>query len=90
MHARGSHSEKNVKQRRILLKQVEDLKTRGHNLGRKGRDHMSGAPAEAAQFRVIRAWIRTAQALFRQAKKRQERFSMHRITTYFLRIHQNG
>jgi hypothetical protein len=40
----GSHKEKNLKQRRILLKQVEDLKTRGHILGRKGKDHISGAP----------------------------------------------
>ena len=65
---------KRLKQSRILLKQVEDLKTRGHILGRKVKDHISGAPAKAAQFRVIRAWIRTAQALFRQANKRQERF----------------
>jgi hypothetical protein len=86
----GSHSEKIAKQRRILLKQVEDLKTRGQNLGRKGMDHMSGAPAKAAQFRVIRAWIQTAQALFRQANKRQEHFLTHRITPYFRQIHHNG
>ena len=63
MHG-GSNIDNIVKTRRILSKQVEDLKTRGHNLGWKGRDHMSGAPDESAQFWVIRAWIRTAQSLF--------------------------
>ena len=86
----GNHKEKILKQRRILLKLVADLKTQGYILGRKGKEHISGAPTEVAQFRVIRVWIRTAQSLFRQANKRQERFSTHRITTYFQRIHQNG
>ena len=39
-----NHKEKILKQRQILLKQVEDLKTRGHILGRKGKEHISGAP----------------------------------------------
>jgi hypothetical protein len=68
MHG-GIHIEKIVKQRRIIIKQVEDLKTHGQNLGRKGRDHMSGAPAKTAQFRVIRAWIRTSQAFFGRLTK---------------------
>jgi hypothetical protein len=89
MHG-GSNSDKIAKKRRILSKQVEDLKTRGHNLGRKGRDHMSGAPDDSAQFRFIRAWIRTAQSLFRQANKQQKRFSTNRITTYFRRLLPNG
>ena len=68
----GSHNEKIIKKRRILLQQVEDLKTRSHNLGRKGREHIAGATMETAQFRVIRSWIRTSQALYRQATKRHE------------------
>ena len=63
MHG-GSNSDKMSKKRRILSKQVDDLKTRGHKLDRKGRDHISGAPEESAQFRIIRAWIQTAQSLF--------------------------
>jgi hypothetical protein len=86
----GSHSEKIIKKRWVILQQVEDLKTRGHNLGQKGRDHIAGAPMEDAQFRVIRSWIRPAQELYRQANKRQESFSTYCITTYFRRIHQNG
>jgi hypothetical protein len=85
----GSHNEKIIKQRRILLQQVKDLKTRSHNLGRKGRDHIAGTPTETAQLRFIRSWIRTAQALYRQATRRQESFSTYRITTYFLRLLPN-
>ena len=84
----GSHSEKLIKKRRILLQQVENLKILSHNLGRKVRYHIAGAPTEAAQFRVIWIRTRTAQALYRQAKKRQESFSTHRITTYSRRILQ--
>jgi hypothetical protein len=89
LHGR-SHNKKVIKQRRILLQQFEDLKSRSHKLGRKGRDHITGAPTETAQFRVIRSWIRTAQALYRQATRRQESFSTYRITTYFRRLLPNG
>ena len=70
----GIHSEKIIKKRRILLQQVEGLETRRHNLGQKGMDHIEGAPAEDAKCRVIWAWIRTAQALYCQANKRQKSF----------------
>ena len=46
---------------------MEDLKTQRVTLGRKGRDHIYGAPSEVAQCRVLWAWIWTSQALYQQA-----------------------
>jgi hypothetical protein len=89
LHGR-SHNKKVIKQRRILLQHFEDLKSRSHKLGRKGRDHIAGAPTETAQFRVIRSWIRTAQTLYQQATRRKKRFSTYHITTYFRRLLPNG
>ena len=86
----GSTGDKIIKKCWILLQQVEDLKACRNILGPKGKDHIDGTPEEGAQFWVLRVWIRTAQALYRQVKEKQARFLTYRITTYFRLSHQNG
>ena len=49
MHG-GSHSEKNVKQRRILLKQVENLKTRGQTSAGRAYIICKGPPPQMHNF----------------------------------------
>ena len=86
----GSNSDKTIKKCWILLQQVEELKTHRQILEQKGNDHIDGAPAEDAKFRVLRALIRISQAIYRQANSKQESLPTYRITTEFQRIHQSG
>ena len=71
----GNHSCR-IKHTPLNLRQ-ETATTR--MVGRKGKDHIDGVPAEDAQCRLLWVWIRTARAFYIQANKKQERFSTYRI-----------
>ena len=71
-----------------LTEKIETLREHTHIMTGRGRLHFDHFPREGMSLSLMKTWIKTAEAIIRQQRKRRQKDQLrnHLITDYFDRL----
>ena len=80
--------ERNKRKRDQLTERINTLKEQTNSTTGRGRLHFEHPPREGTALSLMTTWIRTAEAIIRQQRKKRQRDQLrnHLITDYFDRL----